>query len=369
MMAALLLVALAQSPRDLERVAWVSNPRVATATWVSDAGNRLSPAARDSINRIIGTLERETTAEIAVVIVDSLSGMAEQVFALAVHRAWGVGKAGKDNGVVLLWAPNDRATFVSVGTGLEGVMPDRRTGRLLDEFLIPAFREQRWDDGMIATVAALATAVREETSPRAGLVRGTPSVSVNAPDRDGGGLPGPLVGILGGLGVIGAGIGGGVGYRRWKRKRPRPCPKCGTMMRRLDEQKDDDHLEQGAKAEERIGSIDWDVWECPSCGETLEIPYKQFFSRFSDCPQCKRHTVESGAAVTLVAATTSSSGTSQTKHICKHCGHAWTTTATIARISTSSGSSSSGTGFSSGGGGGSSFGGGSAGGGGAGRKY
>ena len=359
-----LLLALVMQMTPAQRVAWVPNPRHANGTWVADPSSHLSPGARDSINHLITLLEAETSSEIAVVVVDSLSGLDRQEFALAIHRAWGVGKAGKDNGIVLLWAPTDRDIYVSVGTGLEGVLPDRRTGRLLDQFVIPAFREQRFDDGMIAGVTALAAAAREETNPRAGITTRAPGV-MNRDTGGGGGLPGFLIPLLGGLGTIGLGAGGFVQYRRFQRRKPRPCPKCGTMMVRLDEVADDDKLDQGAKAEERIGSIDWDVWECPACSETLHLPYKKMFSGHEDCPQCKRRTVEVGGRQTLRAATTTASGLATVKRLCKHCGHSWITQVTLPRISTSTGSSSGG---SRSGGGGSSFGGGSARGGGAGRS-
>ena len=348
-----------QSPRDLERVRWVPNPRVANGTWVSDPAGRLSPLARDSINALIAALERETTSEIAVVVAESLSAMEPQLFALSLHRAWGVGKAAADNGIVLLWAPNERQTYVSVGTGLEGVLSDRRTGRILDEHLIPAFRRQAWDEGVYATVAALAAAAREETNPRAAPRRESDS---------GRGFPKPLAGILLGLGGIGGIAGGGLWYRRWKRLRPRKCARCGTVMRRLDEVKDDDHLDQGDKAEERERSVDWDVWECPSCHATLKIPYTRTFSGDEACPKCKRRTARAGARRTLTAATTVSSGTAAVDHLCSHCGHSWITTETIPRISTTSSSGGSSSGGSSSGGG-SGFGGGSARGGGAGRSY
>lgn len=365
MMAMMVLALLLQTSAQ-ERVAWVPNPRTANGTWVADPSSHLSPAARDSINHLIRLLEAETSSEIAVVVVDSLSGLDRQEFALAIHRAWGVGKAGKDNGIVLLWAPTDRDIYVSVGTGLEGVLPDRRTGRLLDEFVIPAFRDQRFDEGVLAGVTALAAAAREETNPRAGITTRLTG-EMNRDTGGGGGLPGFLIPLLGGLGTIALGAGGFVQYRRFQRRKPRPCPRCGTMMVRLDEVADDDELDPGAKAEERIGSIDWDVWECPSCSETLHIPYKKVFSGFEDCPECKRHTVQAGVARTIQPATTTTSGTAAMTHTCRHCGHSWTTTHTISRIQTSAGSS--GSGGSRSGGGGSSFGGGSARGGGAGRSY
>lgn len=352
MIAALLLIAAAwQSPADLARVAWVPNPRSANGTWVSDHGNHLSAAARDSINAIIGALERETTAEIAVAIVDSLSGMDPQLFALSLHRAWGVGKAGRDNGIVLLWAPTERETYVSVGTGLEGVLPDGRTGRLLDRHLIPAFRAQRWDAGMIAMVRALSDAAREEPAPREG------------PRTGGRSAPSPLVLVLGGVGLVGALIGGARWYARWRRRRPRPCPKCGTMMALLPEESEDAQLDDAAELEESLKSVDWDVWLCPSCHHAERIPYDRS-SKYSRCRHCNRRTAYAKRSETVRPATTLTTGLVRTTYDCKHCHQEWTGEKVLPVIVPASSSSSG-----SSGGGGSSFGGGSARGGGAGRGY
>src|SRR5438552_980849 len=86
--------------------------------------------ARSPINAQLTTLERETTAEIAVVVLDSLSGLTPHDAAFRLHRNWGVGKANRDNGIVLLWSPALRQIYVSVGYGLEGVLPDARVGRI-----------------------------------------------------------------------------------------------------------------------------------------------------------------------------------------------------------------------------------------------
>ncbi len=370
----LLLLALQQAPAAHQaRVAWVPNPRVQDATWVSDAGGHLRSATRDSLNAVITALEAATGAEIAVVVVDSLSGLAEQEFALAIHRTWGVGKRDADNGLVLLWAPNDRAVFISVGYGLEGAIPDRLAGRIRDREIFAAFREGDFDRGILQGVTAMAAVIREEYA-----AGGPARLRAGGGDPERVGFFGALLKLAGSIfGFVaaivasgGAIVGSIVGVRRWRRRRPRPCPKCATRMVLLGEEAEDERLDAGAKAEERLKSINWDVWVCPACDETLRLPYKATFSSHFECPQCKRRTATSGRRKQLRAPTTHSTGLAEVRVHCGNCGHAYTTTETIARLRGSSGSSSSsshGGGGSSGGG--SSFGGGSAGGGGAGGRY
>ena len=133
-------------------------------------------------------------------------------------------------------------------------------------------------------------------------------------------------------------------------------------MTRLEEADDDAHLGKGELAEENIGSVDYDVWQCPSCGHHLTLRYPKWLSQYGSCPQCHNRTLQS-TTETIEAATTSHEGSARVIETCGFCTYTNTFTKTLPRISESS-SSSSGGGSSS-----SSFGGGSSGGGGASRGY
>jgi uncharacterized protein len=152
--AAALALLLQATPAQVERIRWVANPRTANGTWVADPSHHLRDSTIALLNAEIGALERLSGAEIAVVVVDSTAGLEPFDFALAIHRGWGVGKTGRDNGVVLLWVPTQRAVQISVGYGLEGAVPDRRAGRIRDEEIFPAFRRGEFDAGRPRSTAA-----------------------------------------------------------------------------------------------------------------------------------------------------------------------------------------------------------------------
>lgn len=370
------------TPAQAERLRWVPNPRVANGTWVADPSHHLRPETVDSLNAIIATLSRETGSEIAVVAIDSTSGFEPFDVALALHRTWGVGQAGRDNGILLLWVPTQRAVQISVGYGLEGVLPDSRAGRIRDQAIVPAFRRGDFDAGVLAGVAALAAVAREEPDAR-GSTMSTTNPSPNA--RPGEPGVGPARRVSGRTGRVVSGLGaavlllagGAVAYRR-RRRRPRPCPRGHGLMVLLDETADDAHLDRGARMEETLESVDYDVWVCPTCRYELTVPHRSWLSRYTECPSCKRRTLETETQ-TVVAATTLRAGEERIHRRCRNCDWARTETRVLPRIveatttaagmgsrGGSGGSSSGGGGF---GGGGSSFGGGSAGGGGAGGKY
>lgn len=364
MLSALVIAAALQvTPAQLQRIRWVPNPRTQSGTWVADPSRHLRPVTIDSLNAIIGALEHETGAEIAVVVVDSTSGLEPSDFALALHRGWGVGKAGRDNGVVFLWLPTQRALHISVGTGLEGVLPDRRVGRIRDEEIFPAFRRGAFDEGVLAGVRALATAAREEPTSgqrvAPGAARGAPTSGVGGTGSgDGGAL---IIGFL----TIALGLGGvGWGIRRLLRFRSRPCPNGHGGMRRVDETADDQYLDEAERLEERIGSVDHDVWLCGVCGHTIKVPRRRWFSGYRDCPECKRRTVEVKTS-TLRHATEFSEGLRHVVETCKHCSYKKEYDQTIPRLTRSSAGRSAGSKLGGGGG----FGGGTARGGGAGGRY
>lgn len=344
---------------DTGRLGWVPNPRVVNGGWVSDPAHHLRPETLAQLNAIASDLEGSTTAELAIVVIDSLDGLEPAEAALRLHRRWGVGKASRDNGIVLLWSPALRKIYVSVGYGLEGVLPDARTGRIQDEAMLPAFRRNDFDAGMIGGAQGLAAAAREETY--SGLAR-------NQAARPARGTPTSKVGFIGAIAggivaFIGAIFGAVFGRRRW----PRQCPNGHGRMRRLDEKSDDLLLAREELLEEQLESVDYDVWVCDKCDAKLVLPYRRWTSKFETCPTCKRRTCEKTEKV-LIKPSYTSSGTKLVRRRCRNCAFSDEREVTIPRLEhTSSGGSSGSSG--GGGGGGSSFGGGSSGGGGAGRSY
>jgi uncharacterized protein len=336
-----------------ESLASIPNPRVQNGTWVTDTSATLDAKTVALLNQRAEAFEHDTASEIAIVVIRSLDGLAIEDAAVNLFEMWGIGKKTHNNGLLFLWSTGDRRVRVEVGYGLEGALPDGKVGAILDRYVIPRFKANQFDQGVVDGVDALIAAARNEP-----LALASPSTQ----SYDGASSKWPAWLALLGLGPIGAAFA--VALRKWRRLHPRRCPRCHTRMARLDEQQDDAHLSKGELAEENVGSVDYDVWECPSCGHHLTLRYPKWLSQYGSCPQCHNRTLLSNT-VTIEAATTSHEGSAQVTETCGFCNYTNSFTKTLPRISESSSSSSS----SGGGGSSSSFGGGSSGGGGASRGY
>lgn len=114
-------------------------------TWVGELNEQLKPSG----------------AQIAVAIIDSLGDENLESSALDTLRAWGVGDAEKNNGILLFIALEDRKVRIEVGYGAEAFLNDAKSGRIIRELIAPAFREGDYEKGLrdaIMEIADLAAA-------------------------------------------------------------------------------------------------------------------------------------------------------------------------------------------------------------------
>lgn len=141
--------------------------------YVSDYLGILSAAERGALEEMAAGLEQNTGAQLAVVILRSLEGGQIDDFTNKLFQAWGVGQRGKDKGVMLLVAIQDRAACIGVGYGLEPILPDALAGRVLDEQFFPAFKQGRYAHGLTLAVDRISQIVRRgEPAPADRKARG-----------------------------------------------------------------------------------------------------------------------------------------------------------------------------------------------------
>jgi uncharacterized protein len=133
---------------------------------VNDWANLLDDAERAAMEDRLVQLRQKSGAEIAVVTLPSLEGGQIDDFANKLFQKWGVGREQEDDGVLLLVAVQDRKARIEVGYGLEAILPDGLTGRILDEQLFPAFKRQQYAEGLNQAVQRIVSLVeRNEPAP------------------------------------------------------------------------------------------------------------------------------------------------------------------------------------------------------------
>jgi uncharacterized protein len=393
----------------------VVSPRDPTAR-VHDFANLLSAEQRVTLEDLAREVERQTTAQMAVVTVPSLRGKDVDAYAHELFNQWGIGQKELNNGVLLLVAPTERRMRIEVGYGLEPLLTDGVCGEIRDRAIVPRFKTDDYAGGIIAGAQRLASVLRSDPAAARGdpdsgpmLARRKRQDALWATGAAGVAALGLLIlGILTAvrrlysttafvtvtalsatlLGIAayftfhapprqqpiawfgGAAFASLAGWClnlvRYRRFGPHGCSKCGTQLQLLDEQGDDPKLTAVQQLEEKLGSVDYDVWICPACLNQDTERYIKNFSGFKDCPACEARTFKEDAPIEVTAATTFSAGSARVDGRCVACNHKAVRMIELPRISTtSSGSSSFGGGGGSSGGGGGGFGGGSSGGGGA----
>jgi uncharacterized protein len=132
---------------------------------VMDFTATLSAAERSALENRLADLDARKGSQIAVLIVPTVRPEAIEQFALRVVERWKLGRKGVDDGILLLVAKDDREVRIEVGYGLEGAVPDATANRVIDEFLLPRFREADYAGGISAGVDRLIGLVDGEPLP------------------------------------------------------------------------------------------------------------------------------------------------------------------------------------------------------------
>ncbi len=121
---------------------------------VDDAG-LLSERDQRELDRALAQFEQQSGNQIVVATLRSLQGLPIEDYGYQLGRHWGIGQAGKDNGALLIVAPEERAVRIEVGYGLEGELTDARSRTIIETDVLPRFRAGDFSAGIKAGVAAM----------------------------------------------------------------------------------------------------------------------------------------------------------------------------------------------------------------------
>jgi uncharacterized protein len=365
-------------------------PSPAPSGYVADGGPVLDDAARARLNTRIADVRRRTGGDVGVAVLRDLDGRAPADVGVAIYRAWRVGAvdslggARRHLGALLLIVPKELSPsrrgecWITTGLGAEATLRDAVAGAICRDAVVPELRARRYEAALAAGVDAVGAALARasddaghdparggEVLPGRTAHGAEPAAEGRAPPR----LPWQYKLLF----LAALAYAGSRAVAAWRRRQPRPCPRGHGPMTRLTDATEAAALTDGQRAEQRVGSIDYDVWACARCDARAVLPYHQAQLRAHErCPGCAHWT----AAVerrTVRAATTSHEGLVELTSACAHCG--WGDvqqhhTSRLTKSTSGSAGSSGGRGSGDAGGGSSSFGGdGATAGGGGGASY
>ncbi|MCB0549487.1 MAG: TPM domain-containing protein [Phaeodactylibacter sp.] len=394
-------LALSQAAYTVETI---PDPKSSGGGYVSNPDNVLSSEEAQQLNALIAELEQNATAQVAIVVVNSIGEDNPKEFATRLFAHWGIGQADKDNGLLIFTVMDQRRTEFETGYGLEGVLPDAICYRIGMQELVPYFREGQYGKGLYAATAR----IKETLEDPAALEEIRSELKGREPFR-----PIPyLPAVLGWYVIVVAAFHlfllAWLLYTRFSkqelydrymairpfrslvflflfpipfiavyfylkkvmeylREHPRYSKVNGKLMHKLDEQADDAFLEKGQITEEELGSVDYDVWVTDGHDDVLILRYAKRWTKYEKCPKCSYLTYSKQRSRVLRNATYSHSGEREITFACKNCNYIDVRIEIIPQKVRSS--SGGGGGFGGGGGGGGSWGGGSSGGGGGGVSW
>ena len=130
--------------------------------FVNDFAGMISPGAEASITNMAREVKAKTGAEIAVATMKTTGSRDIEEYSVDLYMAWGIGEKGKDNGVLLLVALDDKQLWIKTGYGLEGTIPDAVAHVIYREVLRPGFRSGQYDEALVTAVRMMAERILAE---------------------------------------------------------------------------------------------------------------------------------------------------------------------------------------------------------------
>lgn len=134
---------------------WAAPQFPALSGRVVDGAGLLDSGARSQLEQLLKGHEQATGEQVVVVTLASLQGQSIEDYGYQLGRHWGIGQQGKDNGALLIVAPQERKLRIEVGYGLEGRLTDAQASVIINSVITPAFRRGEFSQGIVLGTAAI----------------------------------------------------------------------------------------------------------------------------------------------------------------------------------------------------------------------
>jgi uncharacterized protein len=191
---------------------------------VYDGASIIPDDVEAGIDAKLRALSKETGKTLVVATVPSLDGAEVEEYAVKLFETWGIGDKELDEGALILVAPNERRTRIEVGLGSEGILPDALAGRIIDQQMLPRFKQGDFGGGIALGADAVSEQLRREpTEAKAVAAAAERAKQQERQSSDGGDAVGTVIFWLiifffFVLPIIRSVMGGGKKYRGKKRR-------------------------------------------------------------------------------------------------------------------------------------------------------
>lgn len=149
--------------------------------WVNDFAQVIPEEIETSMNQLIQEVQSKIGVEMVVVTVPDMEGISIEEYAVKLFEKWGIGKKEEDNGILLLLALKERKVRIEVGYGLEGLFTDHRCGEILDQYVLPFLRENKYGEGLYAGIYVMSTLMASDAGIQ---LDAKPLFSMEAPRQE-----------------------------------------------------------------------------------------------------------------------------------------------------------------------------------------
>lgn len=305
----------------------VPDPR--PAGWIVDTQHVLDAGTLKQLNQELGEFHQRSGSTLAVAVLDSSDGLPSRQYAHDLFKRWGIDRPGTRDGVLFVLFLRDHRVEVEVGPICRQLMPDDRTSQILQLVVVPQLQAGRPAASISTGVRSILSAMTPAPPPVAETLRARrrrERLLEEEPSHK----PGFYI-LIGTLGLAWLGmLWGRVSPYLSRRRLPRFCFKCRKLMVKLSDRESLPFLNQCQKIEQRMRSVDYDIWSCPACEKQMILGYRVPGSGVGFCKKCQCRSA-------LRLTRREGDGLCTDSFECKQCGNRWQE---VHKLSSSDGSSS-----------------------------
>jgi uncharacterized protein len=127
--------------------------------YVNDFANVFNAEQVSYLRSVLAVVRENTTAEVVVVTVSTVAPLEPSQYATELFTSWGIGKEKNDNGLLILYAKDEGKIWVTTGYGMEGLLPDSRIGRMLDDYYVPERDAGNVSEGIVVFTQEVAKVI------------------------------------------------------------------------------------------------------------------------------------------------------------------------------------------------------------------